>query len=270
MMAGLMRLLGAVALLLAVPATAQPDEARRTSAEDIAAIQSAVDRGEMLYDYDQAAWHTTDAMREDMDPVARGVRGWVVTPQGDGLLVTFWKADGEGFAGVYSALWTGRDVRSRTVLEGSAGRLSDEQLGQIRAREAVDVSGLARCVDAPFNAMVIPTGEVGEVFVYFMTPQTSTKALPFGGHYRFTVRDGTVVDQRSFTRTCLDVALEGPEEGDDLVAMTVSHLLDPVPTEIHVFSMLAARKPVFVATTTNERVWAAEVSGGQVRVRSVR
>jgi hypothetical protein len=269
-MTSLMRLAGAIVLALAVPAAAQDNQTPPPSPEEIAAMQLALDRGQLLHEYDQAAWHTTDAMNEDIDPGASGVNGWVVTPRNDGWLVTYWKRDGNGFAGVYSAVWTGRRVKDRAVLEGSAGRLSEGQVRQIRALQAVDVSGLARCADAPFNAVVIPNGEDGEILVYVMTPQTSANALPFGGHYRFTVRDGVVIEQRSFTRSCLNVALEGPEGSDELVAVTVSHLLDPVPTEVHVFSVFAARKPVFVATTANERVWVAEISGGQPRIRGVK
>lgn len=39
-------------------------------------------------------------------------------------------------------------------------------------------------------------------------------------------------------------------------AIVVSHLRDPVPTEIHVFTSLAIRLPVLVATTNPQpRLW---------------
>jgi hypothetical protein len=53
-------------------------------------------------------------------------------------------------------------------------------------------------------------------------------------------------------------------------ALVVSHLLDPTPTEIHVFSVFAAKKPIYVITVTNDRIWAAEISGGQARIRLVK
>jgi streptogramin lyase len=41
----------------------------------------------------------------------------------------------------------------------------------------------------------------------------------------------------------------------------VSHLLDPTPTEIHVFSSLASGYPVAVSTTKNGKMWLASGSG---------
>jgi hypothetical protein len=35
----------------------------------------------------------------------------------------------------------------------------------------------------------------------------------------------------------------------------VSHLLDPLPTEIHVFMALSAKQPVFVAIGDPPRLW---------------
>ena len=51
----------------------------------------AIDRAKLLYRYDQAAWHTTDAMRRDVpDAALATIRGWVVTPDGDG-----WRLQGQ-------------------------------------------------------------------------------------------------------------------------------------------------------------------------------
>lgn len=264
-------ILAPLALMAPGPALAAEDRpATAISEQDLSALRLAIDRGQQLYLYDQAAWHATDAMLEDVDePATTGIRGWVVTPAGDGMLVTYWKPNGDSFSGVYSAVWSRERVGERKVLQGEATRLSEEQLALVAARNAVDDSGLESCVNAPFNTVVMPEPEGDAILVYMMTPQTSASSIPLGGHYRFTVTDGSVVDQRSFTNSCLEVGLADPEGRGELEALGVSHLLDPVPTEIHVFSMLAAGKPVFIMTPSNSRVWVAEASGGQVRVRTV-
>ena len=59
--------------------------------------------------------------------------------------------------------------------------------------------------------------------------------------------------------------LNPPEKGQ-LAALTVTHLLDPVPTEIHVFSSLSIHLPVLVATTSNAHLWAVE--GNRIRLVS--
>lgn len=262
--------LGALVLAAAAPLAAADEPAAPTS-EELAAVQLAVERGRTLYEYDQAAWHTTDALREDIRNLEEsGIRGWVVIPTGDGWMVTYWKPEGDGFAGVYSAVWSKQRVRQRKQLKGESAVLTPEQLALIAARNAVDDSGLMRCADSPFNTVVMPDEGGRDIFVYLLTPQTSTTSIPIGGHHRFTVRSGEVVEQRSFTKTCLELAIATADRDEQPVALGVSHLLDPVPTELHVFSMFAARTPVFVMTAPNERVWAVEASGGQARVRTVR
>jgi hypothetical protein len=271
-MATLFAYLGSLALAVAAPAfaTDEPQPSPPTS-EELAAVELALERGQTLYEYDQAAWHTTDAMREDMEDLASsGIVGWVVTPAADGWLVTYWRREGDSFAGVYSAVWSKQRVRQRKRLEGAAAVLSAKQLNLIAARNSVDDSGLERCADVPFNTVVIPERGGDPILVYLLTPQTSTTSIPAGGHYRFTVRDGEVVEQRSFTKSCLELEFLSPDGDGRAVVLGVSHLLDPVPTEIHVFSMFAAETPIFVMTPSSERVWSVEASGGQARVSSIR
>jgi hypothetical protein len=68
-----------------------------------------------------------------------------------------------------------------------------------------------------------------------------------------TGRPGPV---RRFANGCLDIPVRPalPKDARDVSAF-VSHLLDPVPTEIHVFSSLALGKPVMVGTVTQKLVW---------------
>ena len=51
--------------------------------------------------------------------------------------------------------------------------------------------------------------------------------------------------------------------------MTVSHLLDETPTEIHVFSMFAAGLPVYVITVENDHIWSVEARNGKASIRQV-
>jgi len=94
--------------------------------------------------------------------------------------------------------------------------------------------------------------------VYVLTPQTDNDTLPFGGHYLIEVSaDGKASALRPFTKSCVSLPLhdKGP---DATVALTITHLLDPVPTEIHVFSSLSAHMPIFILTTQNQLNWKVE------------
>ncbi len=257
------------AALLPAPSIAEEFENPfAMSSEETDAVQEALDRGLTLYQYDQAAWHTTDALMEDVaDPSGAGIRGWVVVPVEAGWLVTYWRPEGDGYLGVYSALWDGSEVSERKVLGSDEAELSDEQVALIRAGNVPDAATLTPCANAPFNKVIMPSGKAsGSTFVYLLTPQTSLDSVPMGGHYRFEVLDGEIVDRREFTKSCL---LLGPPPETAPQALLVTHLLDPVPTEIHVFSAYPARMPIYVVTVENDTIWAVDVSGGQPRIRLV-
>ncbi|WP_145955573.1 hypothetical protein [Sphingorhabdus sp. SMR4y] len=254
--------------LLALSGTSILAQDNAGSSTEDQALQLALDRGLDLYRHDQAAWHTTDAMREDIEDLdGSGIRGWVVTNVETGLLVTFWKPEGDRLQGVYSAVWGDGKVSDRRILAGEEAELSATQIELIDASRAIDASALERCSKSPFNLVTLPAAKAGDpILVYLLTPQTGWDSIPLGGHYRFSVENGTVIDQRKFMNSCFDMPVKGDKKNEP-VAFGITHFLDPVPTEIHVFSVFAAKKPLYVITTQNELQWVTEVSGGQPRIR---
>ena len=69
--------------------------------------------------------------------------------------------------------------------------------------------------------------------VYFLSPQVRNDVYPFGSYFRRTVApDGKMLFSRAFTKSCLDM----PAPSADAFGFGVSHLLDPIPTEIPVFT----------------------------------
>jgi hypothetical protein len=261
----------AAAAAAATPAQAKPDKASPPpmSADDAEAVQTAVNRAQSLYTYDQAAWHTTDALLAAVpEATLETIRGWVVTPEGESYRVTYYSGDaGSPHRAVFSAVWNG----GTKVADGKLRAEGDDQLSAEEARlaaasDAVSSNGKLQCAARPFNRVILPhAGTGGADLVYLLTPQTQTGSIPLGGHYRAEVKDGRVVAERAFTNACLELPVDERAE-----ALVVSHLLDPTPTEIHFFSVFAARRPIFVVTAMNERIWAAEVSGGEARMRLVK
>jgi hypothetical protein len=250
---------------------AHAEEARMSEAE-ASALKLSLNRGLDLRRHDQAAWHSTDTLLKDVKkPALNTIRGWVVTNVPDGLLVTYWRPESDGFRGVYSAVWTGSEIQDRQILDGAATLLSDQQVELIKAQQQVDTSQLQRCSDKPFNSVVLPPASPGEpILVYMLTPQTIATAVPMGGHYRFSVLDGRVIDQRAFTKSCIELPFKHDKAKGTPEGLFITHLLDPVPTEIHVFSVYAARVPIYVSTVDNEHIWVAEISGGDPRVRLIK
>ncbi len=242
------------------------------TAAEVAGVQQAVDLGWLVYSYDQAAWHGTDAMLEDL-PNARklGVAGWIVNDIEDGWETVFYRPvkDG-GFEAVWAGVYDGRKVIRRTAYATGERTLTAGEVALVQANELARRQKADRCTTGAFNTVVFPSGKPdGGIYAYLLTPQVANGEVPFGGHHRFEIVDGKIKDRRSFAKSCLVMSVAAPDGGRPQ-ALTITHLLDPVPTEIHVFSVWAAGVPVYVLTTGNNRVWAAEVSGGKPRIRLIK
>lgn len=256
-------LLALLAAVIATPALAKSPPA--PTAQEQAAITRAVERGRLIYAFDQAAWHSTDELlRKVPKTMLPAIRGWVTEPRGDLLRVTYYDVDGETPRALFQADMRGAAVaRSHLFGEGEDRTLSPETLALIQARTTAlrAGEGKARCTSGRFNVVVLPQGAGEPAAVYLLTPMETKGEYPFGGNYEVDVGpDGKVVSERAFTKACLNMALPPPNPAGEPMAM-VSHMLDPTPTEIHVFMSLWMGKPV-VVLTGKKQAWA--VSGDQI------
>ncbi len=217
--------------------------------------------GVILFALDRAAWVATDALKAKLpkDQLA-GVGGWVVE-RGDvngSLIVTFYRGEGDAARAIFVA-----DVRKDKVqssrLTPPDTALTPNQQRLARARSVASAEATARgyrpCTAAPFNTVVVPnTDPTAPVWVYLLSAQTSTGTFPIGGHFRVVVgADGKVAGSRPFSKSCLNMTPPRGPNGEKPAGLFVSHILDPLPTEAHVFSSLSAGLPLFVGT--GDRVW---------------
>jgi hypothetical protein len=82
------------------------------------------------------------------------------------------------------------------------------------------------------------------------------------GHFRVVIGpDGKPVNTRPYSRSCLNMTPPKLPGGAKPVGLFVTHLLDPVSTELHVFTSYAAGLPLFVGTRDG-RVWS--VTGSRI------
>lgn len=267
-------LAAAASLALASPAFAQAQAPVQMSEAEAMQVQQALNRGTLIYYYDQAAWHGTDDMLRKIPHPSGKIGGWIVDGTADNSEIIFYDTDEADPHAVYVARFHWNElVSSRVLGPGDDRTLSPSRKAMIAAKrvalKALVDGRVTRCVDKPFNSVVLPPEAPGApTLVYFLTPQTSNASLPFGGHYLIPVAaDGIPGKVRPFTKACAE--LETRKEGGKTAALMVSHLLDPTPTEIHVFSMFAAKLPVFVMTSQNSRIWSVEFVSGRARIRIV-
>ncbi len=263
----LLKLFAAIALAfaMATPALAAP------TAEQLAAAKVAEAVGAEMYAYDQAAWHGTDKFLEDLKRTEADqsvLHGYVVEPGGEGLLKAtfFGERDGKYFA--FASYWVRGDkvVRGGIIDPDGARDLSLLALRMIAVRQAA-LEHLAKgsyrfCSRGRPITLILPPRTDGSIPVYVMTAPVSNGSYPAGGHFRFDFDAANkLVGERPFMNSCLELQYTAPG-GARPVAAFVTHLLDPQPTEVHVFVSRYIPIPLMVGTSSSGETWS--VANGKV------
>lgn len=236
----------AIALADEVLAQALPPE------QEAAALRAAEAAGLDIYRHDLAAAVATDAViglrRFKND--AR-VRGWVTEEHQDRIVVTFID---QAPAALYRVSVSREGVAGPVTALDEPAPLTPYELGAATARAAALASGFEPC-SKNYNSVVLPSGATPgtDWDVYLLPGTTEHNVVPIGGTYRMEIKGAKVVSQRGFTRSC--IALQNEPEA---LGLTITHLLDPIPTEAHVFWSLWAKKPIYVATPPNGTIWIVE------------
>jgi hypothetical protein len=89
--------------------------------------------------------------------------------------------------------------------------------------------------------------------------QTENGSFPFGGHYEIDIAaDGHVAAERGFTRSCITMPKPEGSEGKRPAGLVLSHLMDPQPTEIHVFMQFGIGMPLYVMIADPKALWKVE------------
>jgi hypothetical protein len=254
------------ALISGSSAAAAPPVPVATPAQ-ASAVAEAQRIGRDLYDFDQAAWGSTDALVAAMpDPGAAGVKGWIVERDADGPVAIYYGLRGDKPYKLFVAHMRGRSVTSSHIYKaGEDDAMAPIEQRMVAAR-AVALTpqtfariGFQPCDSASLNSVVlVPATVDAPVSIYLLTPQTANDRYPFGGHYRVDIAsDGSISGSRAFAKSCLAMSRATAPNGRPS-AMIVTHLLEDQPTEIHVWLSLVANLPILVGTTTSRELWGVE------------
>ncbi|MCA1748907.1 MAG: hypothetical protein LC634_05035 [Sphingomonadales bacterium] len=238
------------------------------SSEDPNAINSdeladVIRRGQLIYYHDWAAAATSDVLIEQVPPERRQlVRGWVELWQDRIFTVYYYGSDGNGRF-VVASMDFGTEGVTNVAIPAPDDRqaLPPDAIPYAEARDAAlnaaANSGYGLCSGPSPNTVVIPSEPEGTISVYILSPQTQNDVFQAGGHYRYDVGpDGEIEDHRRFMNSCLALGAENDGTGNpEAVGYGISHLLDPHPTEIHIFLSLLSRRLISVVTTENGLIW---------------
>jgi hypothetical protein len=233
-------------------------------------LASITERGRALAEYDQAAWHATDAVQaanpktvDGQVYIGRKANGkWTIV---FGVL----NADKSKFLIGYEAEQLA-EPKEFTVKKNDPVR-EDEEFYLCAARAIELVLAEFGKVNRPYNAAVLPVTaadykiQQGLLYVYFYPAQTKAGVYPLGSDVRYLVSaDGMkIIEKRQMHKTVLDVA---PVKGKKMVAGYHSHILSDVPEDTDVLHVLQQDPPVPETIVTPHFVYEV-VSDGTIRIK---
>ena len=234
------------------------DQSVGVHGDEDAIIERAERLGRMLYIRDDAAAKATDLLiSQGVDFIEADSKGWITECQEDSCIVTY---------------VTGKPQQwqSFCVVEFKAGEdpnvyFSNKDLTETQSAMFEAKQRAFEAIDKPcskaYNTVVIPRDDESGWLAYALAATTIPDALVVGGHYRVTVsEDGqTILVKRRFTKSCLVLSTHPEDMPPDtkLAALTLTHLLDNTPTEIHVWLNLQCGLPLYVGTP-DRRMWRIE------------
>lgn len=219
--------------------------------------------GALLYHHDRAAAAATDALLKVRGfKRNKSLEGWVTEARGDSIAVTFFGRSKDGENAAFYRVLVGADG---TLMEKPSALKNPEPLSEFeadaaQARALALKSSFQPCAEK-YNSVVLPVGDSREDWVIYLLPGTTNhRTVPIGGSYRINanIKNGEA-SVRPYTKTCVQL-----ENDPRAVALMMTHLLDPQPTDIHVFWSTWARKPIYVSIHSNGTIWSIE--GGSIRL----
>lgn len=211
-------------------------------------LMAITERGIALNEYDQAAWHATDAVQTANPKTVEGQR-YIAKKENGRWTVAFGKlsADKSLFQ-IYYEVAQQIKPQEFKVKEETPER-GDNGFYLVAARAIEVALGDFRGEKRPYNEAVLPAPQ-DQLFVYVYPAQTKARVYPLGGDVRYLISsDGTkILEKRQMHKTILETP--PPDKGKKLAAGFHSHVLSDLPEDTDVFHVLTQdpRMPEIVGT----------------------
>jgi hypothetical protein len=225
-------------------------------------MSDVTERGRALYEYDQAAWHATDAVKAMHRPeqsVGRYIahksdKGWVV---GFGHL----NEQRDKFLLAYEA------TQGATLREFSVRKLDPPQedstfyVSSARAIDTAlhDFQGEKR----PYNVALLPAPS-NQFYVYVLPAQTRKGVYPLGGDARYLITPdgGSIVEKRQLHKDILEIPPDSIPKTTTPAGLWHIHVLTDVPEDTDVFHVLTRQPPrPEIIITRNKKLYEISLDG---------
>jgi hypothetical protein len=226
-------------LLLLISAAAFADKKKTESAP---ILPDVTDRGRLLYEYDQAAWHATDAV-QPLNPPREFLGMYIARKSGSGgWTVVFGHLNENRHQFLVGCEATEGPTLNQFIPKKLETPRSDTAFYLFAARAIDTALHDFRGEKRRYNVAVLPASS-DQLYVYVMPAQTQNDVYPLGGDVRYLVSpDGnTIVDRHQMHKTIIENRGDVPK-GATPAGGYHTHILSDVPEDTDVFYVLT-RKP---------------------------
>ena len=246
-------------LLLASASAAVPfsncQEVTEPTNQELGAI---TERGKLLYEYDQAAWHASDAVQMANPKNVEGQR-YIARKENGKWIVVFGRLneDRSRFSITYRAEEQAM-LRQFAVKQEPAERQDDGFF--LYAARAIEVATRDfGATNRPYNVAALPA-PAEHLYVYLYPAQTKARVYPLGGDVRYLLSpDGTkIMEKRQMHKTIIETM---PQSGKKTVAGFHTHVLSGLPEDTDVFHVLTQDPPVAELVATPRLLYRVQIDG---------
>ena len=251
-------------LLLIIFASLQ-SPAQQVQPPSRAELDAISTRGEMLWESDEAAWHSTDAVQA-LHPPEASIRGYFPRKRENGWEVAYGRMNEAGDKYLVAYLATQGSTPDQYKVETFTPPKEDTgfffSAAKARSTAQKDFGGASR----PYNISVLPA-DGGKFYIYVYPAQTVTGVYPIGGDVRYLISsDGTtIVEKHQMHKAILDMDLNKASKkagkGGHVTSGYHTHMLSDVPEDTDVFHVLTQHSRIPELIGTEHFIYEVEPDG---------
>jgi hypothetical protein len=231
---------------------------QRNSPASEAELAAITERGRRLYAYDEAAWHSTDAVLA-LKPATGSFDSYIGQKIGDKWIVVYGKLNPSH--NVYLIAYEATQGSSPNEFEVQRFEKPKEDVSfYLSAALAIEVAkGEFGKADRQYNVAVLPA-KSNQLYVYLVPAQTVNGIFPLGGDVRYLISsDGKkIVERRQLHRSIIEFQVpkdQIPQSGYHTAVM------DDIPEDTDVFHVLTRQPTLPEMIVTNKYVYNVKPDG---------
>jgi len=228
-------------------------------------LEQTTQRGRALYEYDQAAWHSSDALEAihaDQSQLGKFIaqkteKGWQVAfghlnQKRDAFLIGCIASQA---AGIHYDVKCFSTPEKDTAFFLHAALAADTALAGFKGEKRT------------YNIAILPASD-NQMYVYIYPAQTITGIFPLGADERYLISsDGVrVLEDHRMHRGIMDFDLRKPAEDKKMVAGYHVHVLSEVPEDSDIYFVLSREPHVPEYIGTNGKTKYLILEDGSIKL----